>query len=165
MLGSKLATGWADKQLPNGTVVWTTRSGRTDTTKPVGALFFPILVTPAGTLPTRTLPTEPAEYRGVMMLRCKRTRAQEQRDRINAERRINETRIAEERQQYEASLAATYEPLPFQDVRRWRAPWETPQIRYVFGHGPLSGQQCTARISDLGGFLAGRCSFGRCRTR
>jgi hypothetical protein len=155
--------GWADKQLPDGTVVWTAPSGRTYTTKPGGALFFPILATPTGTLPIRT--TEPAEYRGVMMPRRKRTRAQEQRNRINAERRISETRIAEERQQYEAWLAATYEPPPFQDVRRCRAPWETPQIRYVFGHGPLSGQQCTARISDLGGFLAGRCSFGRCRTR
>jgi hypothetical protein len=105
--------GWADKQLPDGTVIWTSPSGRSYTTKPGGALFFPILATPTGTLPTPTLPTEPAEYRGVMMPRRKRTRAEEQRDRINAERRINETRIAEERQQYEAWLAVTYEPPPF----------------------------------------------------
>jgi len=33
--------------------------------------------------------------------------------RIAAERRINEGRTAEERRQYEARLAATYEPPPF----------------------------------------------------
>ena len=47
------------------------------------------------------------------MPRRKRTRAQERDDRIAAERAINETRIAEKRRQYEAWLAATYEPPPF----------------------------------------------------
>ena len=37
----------------------------------------------------------------------------ERRDRVTAERRINEQRIAEERRQYEAWLAATYQPPPF----------------------------------------------------
>src|SRR6202022_1298987 len=40
--------GWADKQLPDGTVVWTAPTGRTYTTKPGGSLFFPILATPTG---------------------------------------------------------------------------------------------------------------------
>ncbi len=35
--------GWADTQLPDGTVVWTAPTGRTYSTKPGGALFFPIL--------------------------------------------------------------------------------------------------------------------------
>jgi hypothetical protein len=48
-----------------------------------------------------------------MMPRRKRTRAQEHNDRITAERRINEARIAEDRRKYEAWLAATYEPPPF----------------------------------------------------
>ncbi|WP_424752261.1 hypothetical protein [Mycobacterium sp.] len=50
--------------------------------------------------------------RRLMMATRKRTRAQDRRYRITAERRIDETRIAEERQ-YEAWLAATYEPPPF----------------------------------------------------
>jgi len=48
-----------------------------------------------------------------MMPRRKRTRAQELQYCISAERRINEARIADERRQYEAWLAATYEPPPF----------------------------------------------------
>jgi hypothetical protein len=48
-----------------------------------------------------------------MMPTRKRTRAQDRRYRIARERRINEARLAEERRQYEAWLAATYEPPPF----------------------------------------------------
>jgi hypothetical protein len=42
-----------------------------------------------------------------------RTRHQEQQDRITAERRLNEARIAEEQRRHQAWLAATYEPPPF----------------------------------------------------
>ena len=104
--------GWADKQLPDGTVIWTAPSGRTYTTKPGGALFFPMLATPTGELTIHT-PTEGAQGRGVMMPRRKRTRYQEQNDRITAERAINEARLAEEQRQHQAWLAATYEPPPF----------------------------------------------------
>ena len=107
------AGGWADKQLPDGTITWTSPSGRTYTTKPGGALFFPILATPTGEATIRTLTTVPTQARGLMMPRRRRTRYQEQHDRIDAERRINEQRIADERRQYEAWLAATYEPPPF----------------------------------------------------
>jgi hypothetical protein len=104
--------GWADTQFPDGTVQWTSPSGRRYQTKPGGALFFPILATPTGEAAIGT-PTEPAEHRGVMMPRRKRTRAEERDDRIAAERAINEARIADEHRQYEAWLAATYEPPPF----------------------------------------------------
>ena len=115
------AGGWADKQFPDATITWTSPSGRTYTTKPGGALFFPILATPTGDATIRKLTTTPTEARGLspasgrcpQMPRRKRTRAQEQDDRIAAERRINEARIADERRQYEAWLAATYEPPPF----------------------------------------------------
>ncbi|MDT5367420.1 MAG: hypothetical protein QOC62_1851 [Mycobacterium sp.] len=80
---------------------------------PAGPLFFPILATPTGEAAIRTLTTEPGEHRGLMMPRRKRTRYQDHQDRVTAERRINEQRIAEERRQYEAWLAATYEPPPF----------------------------------------------------
>jgi hypothetical protein len=107
------AGGWADKQFPDGTITWTSPSGRTYTTKPGGALFFPILATPTGDATIRKLTTTPTEARGLMMPRRKRTRYQEQQDRIAAERRINEARIAEERRKHQAWLAATYEPPPF----------------------------------------------------
>jgi hypothetical protein len=46
-----------------------------------------------------------------MMPKRKRTRTQERQ--LRAERRLNEAHIAEEQRQYEAWLAATYEPPPF----------------------------------------------------
>jgi hypothetical protein len=70
------------------------------------------LATPTGEVTIRKITTEPAQGRGLMMPRRKRTRAQEQQDRIAAECRINEQRIAEDRRQYEAWLAATSEPPP-----------------------------------------------------
>ena len=105
--------GWADTQLPDGTVVWTALTGRTYSTKPGGSLFFPILATPTGEVAIRKITTEPGQYRGVMMPRRTRTRYQEQHHRITAERTINEAGIADDRRQYEAWLAATYEPPPF----------------------------------------------------
>ena len=87
--------GWADRQLPDGRVIWTSPSGRTYTTKPAGALFFPQLALPteALTLPsTTTRPDGP--QRGVMMPTRRRTRAQERASRIRWERRINEARAA-----------------------------------------------------------------------
>jgi Domain of unknown function (DUF222) len=105
--------GWADKQAPDGTITWTSPSGRTYTTKPGGALFFPILATPTGILPAPTPPASSTQARGLMMPRRTYTRYQEQNDRITAERAINEQRIAEEQRQHQAWLAATYEPPPF----------------------------------------------------
>jgi hypothetical protein len=94
-------------------VVWTAPTGRTYSTKPGGALFFPILATPTGEAAIRKLTTEPGQYRRVMMPRRKRTRYQEQQDRITAERAINEALIADEQRRHQAWLAATYEPPPF----------------------------------------------------
>ena len=110
--------GWADKQSPDGTVTWTAPTGRTYTTKPGGSLFFPILATPTGEAAIRKLITEPGEYRGVMMPRRKRTRAQEHQDRIAAERRINEQRLKRQRWLFEElekrrEALADDEPPPF----------------------------------------------------
>ncbi|MEB3984052.1 HNH endonuclease signature motif containing protein [Mycobacterium sp. 663a-19] len=88
--------GWRDLQLPDGTVVWTSPSGNTYTTKPFGALLFPALAIPTGTL---TLPTDlraPQPNRGVMMPRRRRTRAADRATRICWERGINEARLAAE---------------------------------------------------------------------
>jgi hypothetical protein len=107
------AGGWTDRQLPDGTVQWTSPTGHTYTTKPAGALFFPVLATSTGEIAIAKRDREPCHGRGLMMPRRKQTRAQERRYRISGERRINEVRIVEEQRKREAWLAATYEPPPF----------------------------------------------------
>ncbi|TDH51383.1 HNH endonuclease [Mycobacterium eburneum] len=105
--------GWADRQLPDGTVVWTSPSGRTYTTSPGGAIFFPVLAAPTGKLVLPTATRVPHTGRGVMMPRRSRTRSQARRYRISCERRINETRRAEEHRKRLAELARNYQPPPF----------------------------------------------------
>ncbi|HEY9303291.1 MAG TPA: HNH endonuclease signature motif containing protein [Mycobacterium sp.] len=104
-------TAWHDVQLPDGTVQWTSPTGHRYTTKPDGALYFPCLAHPTGQITLRTPITEPSEYRGVMMPRRRYTRYQEQRDRITAERAINEAAIAAESAR--KRMAARNDPPPF----------------------------------------------------
>jgi hypothetical protein len=101
------------KQFADGTVEWRSPSGRIYTTKPGGVLLFPVLTTPTGEPAIRELSPQPGQGRGLMMPPRKRIRTQEQRDRISAERRINEARVAEEQRRHQAWLAATYESPPF----------------------------------------------------
>ena len=85
---------WQDRQEPDGTLTWTSPSGHTYTTKPYGALLFPALAIPTGTL---TLPTNlppPERNRGVMMPVRRRTRAGDRAARIGWERGINEARMS-----------------------------------------------------------------------
>jgi hypothetical protein len=105
--------GWADRQLPDGTVEWTSPTGHSYTTKPVGALFFPTLATPTGAINPHYPVAGPGEYRGVMMPRRRHTRYQERHERIAAERAVNEARIGDEQREHQAWLAANYEPPPF----------------------------------------------------
>jgi hypothetical protein len=86
--------GWHDQQLPDGTVIWTSPNGRTYTTKPHGALFFPQLAEPTGdlVLPQPLASTTPG--RGLMMPTRRRTRTQERAARIRWERGLNEARAA-----------------------------------------------------------------------
>jgi len=79
--------------------VFTSPSGRTYTTTPGGALFFPQLATPTETLAaTETLTTGPppdnSPGRTLMMPTRKRTRAAERAARIDWERGLNEARWA-----------------------------------------------------------------------
>jgi hypothetical protein len=48
--------GWVEQQLPDGTIVWTSPRERTYITTPTGALFFPQLGVPTGSL---ILPNSP----------------------------------------------------------------------------------------------------------
>ncbi|SBS71889.1 conserved hypothetical protein [uncultured Mycobacterium sp.] len=87
--------GWADRQLPDGTVIWTSPSGRAYTTKPGGALFFPQLFAPTEDLNlTDPPPQARGPGRGLMMPARRQTRAQEREYRIRWERGLNEARAA-----------------------------------------------------------------------
>jgi hypothetical protein len=91
--------GWAEQQFPDGRIVFTSPSGRTYTTTPGGALFFPQLATPTETLPAETPttavpPPDSTPGRTLMMPTRKHTRATERAARIDWERGLNEARWA-----------------------------------------------------------------------
>ncbi|OBI43920.1 hypothetical protein A5707_03885 [Mycobacterium kyorinense] len=105
--------GWTDRQYPDGTVEWTAPTGHIYTTKPGGALLFPVLADPTGALALQTSMASPCENRGLMMpTRC-RTRADERAARIAHERGINEARLAAEAVQEAERIAACNDPPPF----------------------------------------------------
>jgi Domain of unknown function (DUF222) len=105
--------GWQDLQEPDGTVIWTSPTGHTYTTKPGGSLFFPALAIPTGklVLPAWTSPV--TANRGLMMPTRRRTRAADRAARNNWERGINEARIAAEAVREAARISARSDPPPF----------------------------------------------------
>jgi hypothetical protein len=79
--------------IPDGTIRWTSPSGRTYTTASTGARFFPQLATPTGKLVLPNSPP-PNPNRGLAMPKRKRTRAQDRAYRIEYERGLNRARYA-----------------------------------------------------------------------
>jgi hypothetical protein len=79
--------GWRDRQLPDGTIIWTAPTGHTYTTHPGSRLLMPTLNQPSTPTPTTTATEGPA--RGLMMPLRTRTRRQDRQARINAERAYN----------------------------------------------------------------------------
>jgi hypothetical protein len=86
--------GWSEQQLPDGTLILTSPGGRTHTTKPKGALFFPQLAVSTGELILPRPASPPSPARGLCMPTRKRTRAEERASRIEWERGINAARYA-----------------------------------------------------------------------
>jgi len=86
--------GWAERQFPDGTIRWTSPSGRTYTTTPGGALFFPQLAQPTAELTVTERHPVTASARGLMMPTRRRSRAAERAARIAWERGLNEARWA-----------------------------------------------------------------------
>ena len=82
-------TGWHDEQWPDGTIVWTSPSGRTYSTRPGSRLLFPALCLPTGVLPTAARQYPNRGDRVVMMPTRRRTREQDRARRIDAERALN----------------------------------------------------------------------------
>ena len=86
--------GWSERQFPDGTIRWTSPSGRTYTTTPGGALFFPQLAQPTAELTVTERHPVTASARGLMMPTRRRSRAAERAARIAWERGLNEARWA-----------------------------------------------------------------------
>jgi hypothetical protein len=88
---------WRDRQLPDGTVVWTSPSGQTHTTHPGSRMSFPSLCRPtaavelsAAEVAAVVAAAETQTGRGLAMPRRRRTRAQDRAARIAAERLLNQ---------------------------------------------------------------------------
>jgi hypothetical protein len=88
------AAGWRDEQLPDGTITWTSPKGRTFTTKPGGAMFFPQLAAPTPELIIPTTPDTPRPGRMLAMPIRRQPRAVQRANRITHERNRNEARLA-----------------------------------------------------------------------
>ena len=85
--------GWRDRQLPDGTVIWTDPYGQPHTTKPGSYTLFPTLWNPPLRWSShRRAHSGRREPTGLRPddARRQRTRRQDRADRINAERRLNE---------------------------------------------------------------------------
>jgi len=90
------ATGWRDRQLPDGTVVWTAPTGHTYVTHPGSKHLFPRLCQPTATLWTGEPPViESAAERGAMMPKRRHSRAHNTAVAKAAERRLNDPLVAE----------------------------------------------------------------------
>ena len=86
--------GWAETQSGNGAITWTSPSGRSYTTTPTGALFFPGLAAPIGQANLENRHASGGPGRTLMMPTRTRTRDQQRAARIQWERGLNEARWA-----------------------------------------------------------------------
>jgi hypothetical protein len=82
--------GWRDRQLPDGTVIWSAPDGQTHTTRPGSHLLFPTLCTPTAPVTVATPAEWPTPNTGLTMPRRDITRTEAHRRRINDERHLNE---------------------------------------------------------------------------
>ncbi|HEU0190649.1 MAG TPA: DUF222 domain-containing protein [Mycobacterium sp.] len=87
---------WRDQQHPDGTIDWTSPAGQTYITRPGSRLLFPALCQPTGRPPTPApAANQPRGERTLMMPARKHTRAHDRAKRINSERALNATHVAE----------------------------------------------------------------------
>jgi len=89
--------GWREQQLPDGTLIVTSPTGHTYTTKPGSALLFPALCQPTATLwaPGHEPTVPPSINRALMMPKRRRTRNDNLARRIQAERKLNNEYVAQ----------------------------------------------------------------------
>jgi hypothetical protein len=89
----KTFMGWAEQQLADGTLIFTSPAGQTYVTTPGSALLFPSLCHAVGGMPSPEAdpPLDYCAARTAMMPKRRRTRAQDRAARVAAERRQNHT--------------------------------------------------------------------------
>src|SRR5271167_3148322 len=87
--------GWTDRQLPDGTVIWKSPTGKTYKTRPGSRIFFPAWNTTTAELPQRSVPVAQDGNHSMMMPKQQHTRATERTRRIHEERALNDTHVAE----------------------------------------------------------------------
>ncbi|OBJ68735.1 HNH endonuclease signature motif containing protein [Mycobacterium sp. 1274756.6] len=108
---------WRDKQLPDGTVIWTAPSGHTYVTLPGSTLLFPSLCAPTGDLePPDPERARQCTNRTALMPTRRRTRAAAHARYVTAERRRNRNaRLARQAEMIAAdsSPPADDDPPPF----------------------------------------------------
>jgi uncharacterized protein DUF222 len=102
--------GWRDKQLPDGTMILASPSGRTYVTTPGSALLFPRLCLSTGGMSALEAdqPLEHCDARTAMMPKRRRTRAQQRAHRIATQRRQNHNARVSQR----ADRLSYVEPAP-----------------------------------------------------
>lgn len=83
--------GWRDRQLPDGTIIWTAPSGRTYTTHPGARMYFPEWCISTGPLPSACTGAPKAAGRSLRMPRRHRTRQAERAQRISNRRALNDS--------------------------------------------------------------------------
>jgi hypothetical protein len=105
--------GWAETQLPDGTVHWVAPTGHTYTTKPGGQLYFPALGQSTGKLAPVPKIILPHPNRSEMMPKRQRTRVEDVARRHAIERQRNAERLALERRRLSECFAKDDEPPPF----------------------------------------------------
>jgi hypothetical protein len=111
--------GWDDKQLADGTVIWSVPDGQTHLTLPGSAVLFPGLCEGAELPPVVATPDAHCGDRDAMMPRRTRTRVQNHSARIAAERRHNQLARESRRRHWEYSYSGPpdapddTEPPPF----------------------------------------------------
>jgi hypothetical protein len=92
-------TGWRDRQLPDGTIIWTSPHGQTYITEPGSKLLFPSLCTPTApvTITAEAAKQAQAQHNpGLTMPRRQHTRAQDRAQRITDDRRLNAAEAEQE---------------------------------------------------------------------
>ncbi len=86
--------GWSDRQLADGTIIWTAPTGTRYLTRPGATLLFPHIQWATAPPPTPAQPP-PHARRGLMMPTRRRPRAVERARRIATERTLNDAHVAE----------------------------------------------------------------------
>jgi len=119
----KTFRGWLDRQLPDGTVIWTSPSGQTYRTHPGSRLLFPTLCRPTAPVsaPANAPSTDP--NRGLKMPRRKTTREDDRAKRIEAERARNREIRENPGNTCDDPYSTLRPPPPGETTNRHRSKW------------------------------------------